>query len=411
MKSSKTTLMKNPTSAKKIAGDEAVLSIPTPTNGNALGLYIHIPFCRKKCDYCHFYVLPDKKNLVESYFQALLKELSSAKEKIETQQTLVSIYLGGGTPPLLGIERLEILLRKIFIQFPCSSKLEVTIEANPEFLTAEFLRQSLAIGINRLSLGVQSFNQEHLHTLSRTHTSKQCSESVMLAKAIGFNNISVDLMFDIPHQTYESWQQTLSTACELPITHLSLYNLTIEPHTVFYKKRHSLAAAQMSEEISKSCYELAQHYLKEKQFTQYEISAFCRNGAYSVHNTGYWEGRSFLGLGPSAFSDWNGTRYRNICHLGRYCRALMEGLSPVDFSETLLAEPRQRERLVVALRLFKGVDLEQFQRTFGPFSSTLNESIHELIQHHLLEVIDGKILRLTERGVFLYDSIAVELIE
>ena len=353
------------------------------------GLYIHIPFCRKKCPYCHFYVIHNTKRHQKIYLETLKKEWESKKNQITSPIT--SIYFGGGTPSLFP-EAAEKFLgwvrRDVLTLDP-----EITFEANPEDISPHLLDQLALSGINRISLGVQSFDEEELLTLGRTKKRPLIEE---IAKR--FTNISIDLMYDIPHQSVRSFERTLTRALDLPITHFSLYNLTIEPHTVFYKTKPS----QPSEKESLKMLELAINMAEKKGFHRYEISAFARKGYEARHNTLYWKGYPFLGFGPSAFSYMNGSRLRNYAHILRYAKALKEKREPFDFSETLPFEKRQKELLAIELRLLKGVDLTLFQKRHGKVHASLQQSIEKLLDLGLL--IQDKTLKLSHKGRLFYDT-------
>ena len=364
-----------------------------------ISLYFHIPFCKKKCPYCHFYTVPDRKDLQNVFFEALQKEWALKKPLI-ANNPIVSIYFGGGTPTLLPSQMLEEILSWI----PHNDDCEVTIEANPDGLDRALLEKLRQIGINRLSIGVQSLDDGSLQLLERRHSAHQAKRAIFDARDAGFENISIDLMIDLPHQSLESWQATLSAISDLPITHLSLYNLTIEPHTSFYLHRDRIQATVPSSDLSLQLLQTSVDHLLSIGYQRYEISAFAKDGHISRHNSGYWLGRPFLGLGPSAFSDWEGRRYRNIANLQRYKRALMNNESPIDFEETLPFPANILERLAIRLRLLEGVDLSAWNLPIETIAQ-----LHRLKTDGLLTQENGR-WKLTRRGAFLYDTVAVELI-
>lgn len=287
--------------------------------------------------------------------------------------------------------------------------MEITLEANPENITKDLMAQYLAAGINRVSIGVQTLDDGLLTTLGRTHSSQKAISAVEQTAAAGFKNISIDLMYDLPNQSLSVWEGTLDRVAHLPIDHLSLYNLTIEPHTVFFKHRDRIAKIMPSEEISLMMYETAIQKLNAMGLHQYEISAFAKPGFHSKHNTGYWTARPFLGFGPSAFSYWEGARFRNIPHLNRYHKKLEEGESPVDFSEKLDETAARRELLAVQIRLKEGVDLTDFQKKNGKMDSELVKTIADLETDGFITRQDTTI-KLTHRGVLFYDTVATEIV-
>lgn len=353
-------------------------------------LYFHIPFCTKKCAYCHFYVIPDQDRFKTLYLEMLQKEWELRRSLISSEMELLSIYFGGGTPALLGPRGIETILS--WIPYPKSC--EITLEANPENITSSQMREFAALGINRVSIGVQTLSDPLLSTLSRTHSAPCAIQAVEATKQAGIDNISIDLMYDIPGQSLISWKKSLSRAVRLPITHLSLYNLTIEPHTLFYKTRPKQPDPQTSLRMLNH----AIQFLQEKNFERYEISAFAKGGLFSTHNVGYWRARPFLGLGPSAFSYWKGSRFRNVPHLHRWAKKLKNGEDPVDFQEKLLPEESMKEQLAIGLRLLSGVPLQSWPRD-------IEKSLEALEEEKLIERLDTH-LRLTQKGLLFHDTVA-----
>lgn len=374
-----------------------------------VGLYFHIPFCSKKCPYCHFFVVPDTHQLKKPFVNALLREWKMRAGALEGMR-IVSIYFGGGTPTKLPPSDYAALieaLRASSIEF--ASECEITLEANPEDITLERMREYKAAGINRVSMGVQSLQPSELITLGRGHSPERSLEAVAEIHAAGITNISIDLMFELPGQTLLSWKKTLQKLSTLPITHLSLYNLTIEPHTLFHKQQKALQPHLPSDEERLKMLEHAVAYLPTIGLERYEISAFARNGALSRHNTGYWLGRPFLGFGPSAFSYFSGERFSNFSHYNRYLQAIEENLLPTEFKEKLPYPRNVQELFAVQLRLCKGVDMGEFAAAFGPLPEECRGSIQSLVLKGWLER-EGPLVRLTSQGQLFYDSVATELI-
>lgn len=374
---------------------------------NTFSIYIHIPFCKRKCDYCHFYVIPDKEQYKDLLLESLKREWDSVLQKVPSNFKLKSIYFGGGTPSLFGPNRVDAVVQWIKKSYP--EHVEVTLEANPEEVTRRLISDYKDAGINRLSMGVQSLDDRELQLLTRRHDAKKAVVAIDEATHAGVNNISIDLMYDLPHQTPSSWKATIDRACTLPITHLSLYNLTIEPHTVFYKYREQLSKDVPDESASYEMYAYAVDTLNAAGLKQYEISAFAKDDLYSRHNTGYWTGRPFLGLGPSAYSFWEGIRYKNIANLNKYSQLLQNSLDPVDTIDELSVEDRRKELFVIALRLLDGVDIAKFEEINGPLSKETIATIDHLTERNLLVKTNDRV-KLSSKGLLLYDSIATELI-
>lgn len=379
------------------------------TTSQQISLYFHIPFCTRKCDYCHFYVIPDREADKVRLMEGFQLEWQHQHPLFHDKE-IVSIYFGGGTPSLYGPERIATILE--MIRRTChltNSGCEITLEANPENIDRALMASYASAGINRVSIGIQTLDDPLLIRLGRIHTANKGLDSIYATAEAGITNISIDLMYDLPEQTLSHWEHTLNTVTTLPITHLSLYNLTIEPHTVFFKHQERLKKVIPDEETSLRMYEMAIAKLNGAGLEQYEISAFAREGYRSRHNTGYWLARPFLGFGPSAFSDWEGRRFRNVANLSRYLKALQEGGSPIDFDETLSPDARTRELFVIALRLLDGIDLTLFQGKHGPLGQETIETIDLLIRQGLLRC-EGSRICLTKRGVLFYDTIASELV-
>lgn len=351
-----------------------------------ISLYFHIPFCTKKCPYCHFYVIPNRPAYQKLLADSIALEWQMQRPLIHN---VTSIYFGGGTPSLF--TGIGAILEKI----PREPDCEITIEANPEESSYELFSHFVELGINRLSLGVQSLDDRSLQTLERTHTAQRAKQAIFDAERAGFKNITIDLMYDLPGQTEESWQYTLDQLKDLPIQHLSLYNLTIEPHTSFHKRKVKTPGGELSLRFLNAALER----LDAIGLKRYEISAFAIPGFESRHNLGYWTGRPFLGFGPSAFSFWEGERFRNVANIHKYARHLKMGETPVDFREKLPYPANVRELLAVNLRVKEGVsDFE------------LDEKILEKLRMEGLVRQNGKRLQLTDKGMLYYDTVAAEII-
>ena len=373
-----------------------------------ISLYFHIPFCRRKCDYCHFYVIPeheDQKSLLLKGFQAELALYGPALKN----KRIVSLYFGGGTPSLFGPEKIAKVLDTVAAYCPILPCAEITLEANPENIAQDLMQAYADAGINRVSIGIQTLDSGLLNILGRLHDPEIALQAILATYRAGLQNISIDLMYDLPKQTLEQWNATLATIQTLPLQHLSLYNLTIEPHTLFFKKQDALLPLLPDEEASLAMYLTAREKLEEMGLKQYEISAFARPGAESRHNAGYWMGRPFLGFGPSAFSYWQGKRFRNIAHLKRYCQLLEAGQFPIDFEEELDPEAHRRELLVIQLRMCQGVSLDAFTKKHGGIDAEAMDTLQRLIQEGFLMQRQERIF-LTERGILFYDTVAADLI-
>jgi len=370
-----------------------------------ISLYFHIPFCKKKCPYCHFYVIPSQEKLFSHYIDTVMKEWYQ-KMPLLKGRTIYSLYFGGGTPSQLPASYVARLLDGILsAPVKLHPQLEITFEANPEDLSENYLKELKNTPINRLSMGVQSLHNPSLHLLGRGHNASRAVDAIFLADSLGFDNISIDLMYDIPHQTLSSWEHTLQSLKRLPISHLSLYNLTFEPHTVFYKQKHKLLQSVPSDQESVQLLQHGIDSLASLGLDRYEISAFAKPGKHSKHNTGYWLGREFLGFGPSAFSYCKKRRFRNHAHLKKYTDCIEQELEALDFTEQLDEEASLRELLIVRLRLAEGVDLN----LFPPLPKRLLQEVKTLQQQGLLKQKE-RTLYLTQQGMLFYDTVAETLV-
>lgn len=378
------------------------------TGKNLASLYIHIPFCQKKCPYCHFYTAPALTQEFLPFLIALKKEWERYREKLASY-TLLSIYFGGGTPFLMPPKYIAELLDEIRETATISSHCEITIEANPTEITQALCEEYAACGINRISIGVQSFHDPTLMHLGRRHDAKKAIEAIESSYAGGLKNISIDLLYETPYQTLSSWQLTLDTLSDLPISHLSLYNLTFEPNTYFYRKKQKWQKTIPEEKLSLILLEKAVEKFFQLGLKRYEISAFAKEGKIALHNIGYWQARPFIGLGPSAFSYWEKRRFKNISSLQKYKTLIEQDKDLIDFSEKLSYPTDLHELFLVALRLIEGVDMKAFEKKHAPLPQKTYEKISFLQKMGLLQQKE-KTISLTEKGLLFYDYIAEQII-
>ena len=354
------------------------------------GLYIHIPFCIKKCKYCAFHSLPYNSELVKQYIVSLKKEAELRKETFG--KTFDTVYIGGGTPSVLKISELLDILKIINYNFNLSPR-EFTIELNPGTVNREKLTWYRSVGINRLSIGVQSLNDKELEYLGRIHTGSQAVECFKDARFVGFKNISIDLIYGIPIQDRNSWHSTLNVITALYPEHISSYSLSYEPDTPLYGEK------PMKEDLEEKLYYYMIEYLKDKGYEQYEISSFATSGYKSRHNMNYWNGGIYLGLGPSAHS-FDGThRYANP-ELFDYIKGKSFKKEKINRTKAL------EEYIMLGLRKREGISLLEFSNRFG--NETYNKLIKE-IKEPFLEV-DRDRVRITEKKQFIADAIILSII-
>jgi len=369
------------------------------------GIYIHIPFCKQACHYCDFH-FSTNQDTMEAMVEAQVQEMQLREQYLQGQE-VDTVYFGGGTPSLLPIKYLEKLLEKINLIFP-GKKSEITLEANPDDLDYSVLVAWKSLGIDRLSLGVQSFQDQILQRYHRAHNSEQAKKAIKLGREAGFEKFSIDLIYGYPHQDHSLWKEDLNIALELNPGHLSAYALTIEPKTAFgsWTKKGKFLPA--SEEFIAQQYEYLLERCEQAGYLSYEISNFSIPGQMALHNSNYWKGIPYLGIGPSAHSFDGKSRGHNPASNPLYLKALMANKMPFE-EEFLSSEERINEAIMIGLRTIWGVDTEALVKKFQV--DILHEKQIELQKIADLDLIEikGKILTLTRKGKLLADNIAAEL--
>lgn len=355
-------------------------------------LYIHIPFCPNICPYCAFYKESAGRERVERFLEALLKETEVWADRLKPR----TIFFGGGTPSALSIPQFEFLLGGMGSRLDLTALEEWTIEMNPATVAADKAALLRKAGINRVSMGVQSWDDAVLKSLGRTHDSNKAEESFHILREAGFDNLSIDLIFGIPSQSLKSWRETLESSIALGPEHLSAYGLTYEEDTEFFRK---LGCGEMvpDEGLEADQFELASELMEIAGFRQYEVSNYALPGRESLHNSAYWEGKDYLGLGPSAFSTVGGRRWRNIRETGIYSESTLAGKTAVDFQEEVTDVLRRSERAAFGMRTLRGLSTDEA----APWSNDLAT----LEQEGLVEQIGGNWI-LTGRGRLLADTVA-----
>lgn len=376
-----------------------------------LGLYLHLPFCISKCPYCDFnsYQLKED-NQISSYISALYQEITTYSKKLK-KSNIKTIYLGGGTPTILSGVQIYNILEFCKSKFTIDKDAEITIEANPGTLDGEKIKLLIESGINRLSLGAQSFNNLFLKKLGRIHNTQDIIDSYYLARKEGFNNINIDIMFALPDQTTEDLQITLKKAISLKPDHLSLYNLTIKPGTEYYKKYKKGKLKLPNEDEEFDMYNWAIKFLEESGFEHYEISNFARPYKRSMHNLIYWQNKPYLGIGAGAYSFIKGYRYMNYESPARYVKEMMGGKLPVDNGEKLSLRKRMIETIILGLRTKDGVGYIKFKARFGVnLNDIFSEQVIKSVNLGLLQKDDYRI-KLTRKGIFLANTVFREFVD
>ncbi|MEP7373454.1 MAG: radical SAM family heme chaperone HemW [Chitinophagaceae bacterium] len=365
------------------------------------GIYIHIPFCRQACHYCNFHFstsLRYKNELVA----ALLKEVELQQEYL-AGENIETIYFGGGTPSLCSKDEIRSILQKIQSSFTVSIGPEITLEANPDDITPDKLKDWKEAGINRLSIGIQSFFDEDLQWMNRAHNSQQAIDSLQLA-ADSFDNISIDLIYGTPGLTNEKWKQNVDRAIAFNIPHLSCYALTVEPKTPLDKMIRQHKSADVNPDKQSEQFILLMQWLGEAGYEHYEISNFAKPGFRSRHNSSYWQGKKYIGLGPSAHSFDGNSRWWNIANNNTYIDSLLKGILPFE-KEELTSTQKLNEYIMISLRTSEGLNLSRVDK---PASLELRTASKKYIENGLIKMEDD-FLKLTNEGKLLADGIAADL--
>lgn len=388
------------------------------SNSSSLGrlggaFYIHIPFCKQACHYCDFHFSTNLKKKEEMVL-ALAKEIAMRKNEFQNE-TVENIYFGGGTPSLLSIADLKFLIDEVYKNYNVVENPEITLEANPDDLTNERIRQLADLPINRLSIGIQSFFEEDLKLMNRAHNAEEAKKCLETATQY-FDNITIDLIYGIPDMTNERWLQNIETALSFGIPHISSYALTVEPKTAldtFIKKGKVNAP---SENVANEHFQILVERLTQEGFIHYELSNFGKPGYFSVNNSAYWLGKKYIGIGPSAHSYDGVNRSWNISNNSLYLKSISEGKLPSE-AETLTISDRYNEYIMTGLRTMWGVSLERIEKEFGTnYLEYLNKQSQKFIKEGLLEIVEHldsarcyKVLKTTQKGKFLGDGIASDL--
>ncbi len=373
------------------------------------GLYLHVPFCKSKCHYCDFYSQTVSSNK-EGLLDAMVAEIRSEADFLLRQKpSLRTIYFGGGTPSLLQVDDFNRLFDAIESSFDISCVEEVTLEANPDDLTPEYLQQLQSLPFNRISIGIQSLDDECLKRINRRHTASQAKQAVLDCKAAGFYNISIDLMYGLPGQSLEQFGRTVQEALTLPVTHISSYALSWEEGSILYQQLQKGLLTQASDEMLEACYFELNNLLMMHGFHRYELSNFALDGFESKHNSSYWNGTPYLGVGPSAHS-YNGmVRRMNVASVDRYVEGISKG-APEREEEFLDVNTLYNDFVMTGLRTTKGIVVKELERLFGISKRyyCLHNARKSLLNGFL--VYEDERLRLNEKGLFIADDICSDLI-
>ncbi len=365
-----------------------------------IGLYIHIPFCTKKCGYCDFYSISGTK-YISDFVDVLCIEL---KERSINNNKLSTIYFGGGTPSVLNIKDLNKIISTIYKYYDTSELNEFTFEINPDDITKEYINGLLSLNINRLSIGIQSFNDDYLKIMNRRHNAQQAIDAIKLSQKQGFKNISIDLIYGLPKLNNKIWKNTIEKAIDMNVEHISAYHLTYEPNTVFYKKLQKGEFAELPDEDSINQYNLLKNKLKKADYLNYEISSFSKKGYESKHNSSYWYGKEYIGVGPAAHSFDGKYRRYNISNIKKYITKIKNKETDYYEQELLSDIDKYNEYIMLGLRTDKGIKKSKLydfnNQIINHFNIEKNKNLN-------LKNIDENenMIFITEEKKFLTDSI------
>lgn len=370
------------------------------------GIYIHIPFCKSKCIYCDFCSIT-KFALSNDFLVALNHEFAFRKNEFQNE-IIETIYFGGGTPSLLKASEIQIILESVFENYVVAENPEITIEVNPDDISFDYLKQLLKTGINRLSIGIQSFDDAILRFLGRRHNSNQAEQTIVNAIKAGFKNISTDIIFGIPGLTMTEITKCLDLFIKYKVQHISAYHLTYENGTKLYKLLDSEKIKLIDEDFSLEQFATIENHLKLNDYVHYEISNYAKQGYESKHNTNYWNGIPYLGFGPSAHSFNNNIRSWNTNNLNTYISKICEGKLP-SRKEKLTKKMQYNEFIMTSLRTCSGVDSEKLKEIFGiKYYNDFVVAIDKYIKSNHI-AINNKNYILTSQGMFLSDGIISDL--
>ncbi|HET6566646.1 MAG TPA: radical SAM family heme chaperone HemW [Rhodothermales bacterium] len=379
------------------------------------GLYVHIPFCSQRCVYCDFYFVTTQKSHT-SFVQALCLEIEHYGLSHGKKEPVETIYFGGGTPSLLHEDEIQRILQTIHAHFDTSGLVETTLELNPEDVDPDYLAGLRALGIDRLSIGIQSFFASDLAFMNRSHTAEQAEAIVPLAREAGFENITADLIFGLPEQPEEYWAANLEKMVGLGVPHLSTYSLTVEERTPLYKQVESGLVVPPEDDVLADQYRFTMDYLEGRGYEHYEVSSFAKPGFRSRHNQTYWQHKNYLGFGPSAHSFWWRTgsaaeRWSNVRNLRQYEALLNTRQLPLDARETIGLDTLADEYVMLRLRTTDGLDLDVMEHRYGV--DLLVERTDELAwmegEGYIHPIRNGAV-RLTDAGMLLCDALTGELL-
>lgn len=367
---------------------------------NKLGIYIHVPLCKRKCNYCDFYSVNWNEDVEEAFTKCIVKEIRN-HAKYNENYYIDTIYFGGGTPSIIKETNIHKIINELYKTFSVDNNAEISIEANPKTVNENKLRKYLEFNVNRISIGVQSLNDETLKSLGRIHNKEDAINAIKLAQYSGFENINADIMYNIPGQTVSNLTETIKKIIDLKIKHISFYSLTVVENTPLFKMVSNKQVLMPEEELERKMYYLGRDIMMDNKILQYEISNFSKIGYECKHNLKYWKQKPYIGLGPSAHSNIDNIRYNNVNDIGIYCNNILNNKKTIEINEILNNREEIFEYVMLRLRLTDGLCLSEFKNKFGiDFYDIYGDVVKELIKVKLI-FENKKYIKLTLKGMDL----------
>lgn len=374
-------------------------------NKTLAGIYIHIPFCKQACHYCDFH-FSTAKTYTSQMVETLIQELVMRKKELKNE-SVETIYFGGGTPSILSTEQIKKLLDTVYHHYQVIENPEITLEANPDDLSEDKIYELSQTKINRLSIGIQSFFEEDLQLMNRAHNTQEAENCLQIATKY-FKNITLDLIYGIPNMSVERWQQNIQKALDFNVPHISCYALTVEPKTALQKLIQKGVVATPSDEVAQQHFQVLKNTLESKGFVHYELSNFGKEGFFSVNNSNYWKGKKYLGIGPSAHSFNGKERSWNVSNNQLYMKSIQQNQLPFE-KEILTPTDLYNELVMTGLRTMWGISLIEIEMQLGKkYRDYLVKQSEKFIQQALL-ILQDEVLKTTPKGLFLTDGISSDL--
>lgn len=376
-----------------------------------ISIYIHIPFCHnKKCNYCDFVSFCDFDNKQEIYVKTLLKEIELRAKTLKDECEIATIFIGGGTPSVLMGEQIGSIIKVLKKHFRVCENAEITVEANPDTITEQKLKDYLSFGVNRLSIGGQTMNDRVLKMIGRQHTSKQLKNVVLLAKKVGFSNLNVDMMIGLPKQKIWDARKMLNFLIKHKVPHISCYSLILEENTPLWKSVKEKKTFLPKEEQTVKMYDFVYNKLKSKNYSRYEVSNFSKENFECEHNKNYWEMREYLAFGVAGHSFLNGERFENTSNFEDYIKNIQKGEFAVTKCEKISLSEQKEENIMLSLRTNKGINLVDFNKNFScDLLKDKEKEIEFLLKYKLID-LENDTLKVSENTYYLLNSIIARLV-